>query len=124
MGDQGVHAAPPDLHATTSDWADAADRLHAAGYTGTAVIEAPQMLRCLDCQERADAAEAILEEAWRVEGTSDPGEMGLLAGLLLPCGHRVAHAFLVGSHAGGDAVGAAALAAVQDRRRAAGLAKP
>jgi len=66
---------------------DAMRELHAAGWIEQlSVYEGG--LRCDGCSCWAAAEDVTVDEAYRFEGTSDPGDESILFAISMPCGHR------------------------------------
>lgn len=66
----------------------AMNRLRDAGYASDFSALADGALCCGSCEATCDAAEAVVDDVIRFEGTSDPGDSAILVALQCSsCGH-------------------------------------
>lgn len=61
--------------------------LHAAGWIQQLSVNEGG-LRCDGCRCWAAAEDVNVDEVYRFEGTSDPGDQSILFAISMPCGHR------------------------------------
>jgi hypothetical protein len=58
-----------------------------AGWVEQFAIDAGRLI-CGNCAERYTAEEVEVDEVYRFEGASDPGDESILFAITTPCGHR------------------------------------
>ena len=62
-------------------------QLHHAGWAHQLVI-ADGGLRCDGCSRWTAPEDVVVNEVYRFEGASDPGDESILFAISMPCGHR------------------------------------
>ena len=62
-------------------------QLQDAGWTEQFAVD-DGWLTCGNCAARYTAEEVVVDEVYRFEGASDPGDESILFAITTPCGHR------------------------------------
>ncbi len=62
-------------------------QLHDAGWTEQFSVDGGRLI-CGNCDESASPEEVVVDEMYRFEGASDPGDESILFAIAMPCGHR------------------------------------
>lgn len=110
----------PEFAGDATTLKEALDRFEATGYTGQFAARAGTQVICFTCHEESPAANVGLAALIRIEGASDPDDEVAVAALDCPrCQAKGTVALTYGPEAPVD--DAEVLAALEDRRRAAGV---
>lgn len=63
---------------------EAVRRLEKAGYDAQMAVKSNALVFCYSCNQASDAREVHMTETFRSEGSSDPNEMAVIAGIQCP----------------------------------------